>query len=223
MDFDIHQLEKLDPYGDEATDAAEGYADALTGQFRDSPEGEACLKVVPEIGYWTNRFVYLLFVYCRRSVANLMLEDVEEILTDVFPRKITPESPESANEIIPELIAFWEFLQREYDLPECERVLKYLHYLGPGYADIMNDPSRFGPTKAFVMAGREAGFDMTREEEMHKFALLYNAFLQSEPQSEYEFTRPQRVAPAHGRARQDKKAKRKMAQAARRKNRKKRK
>ncbi len=43
----------------------------------------------------------------------------------------------------------------------------------------MNDPAMFGMAKSIIMKGRDAGFDMSDEEEMGKFIELYNASMKS--------------------------------------------
>jgi hypothetical protein len=39
---------------------------------------------------------------------------LREILSEIFPRKISLASPEDVHDALPELIAFWEYLKREY-------------------------------------------------------------------------------------------------------------
>jgi len=222
MEFDIHRLDSLDPDCDEMDTILGDYVDELVELFRDSPEGQPLLEAVSDTGLWVDRFVYLLFQHCGYSVSNLEIDDLENVLIDVFPRKVTPSSPEDAEGVIPELIAFWEYLRREHNLPHCDSVLKYLHSLKPKYASIINDPSRFGPAKSFLLAGQAAGFDMTDEREMHAFMNLYNQSQLSQEEVSQLGGGPNEPSGAR-KAPKDKKAKRKMAKAARRKNRKRRK
>ena len=56
---------------------------------------------------------------------------LRELLTEVFPRKITLHAPEDANDALPELIAFWEYLQREYKLPAVRAMLSSLRGVKP--------------------------------------------------------------------------------------------
>jgi hypothetical protein len=102
---------------------------------------------------------------------------VQLILENLFPRKISLMQPEDADDVIPELIAFWQFLKREYQFKNADATLKYLKKLQPRYREIMNDSSRFGMAKSFMTAGTQAGFDMTTQEGLTAFQLQYNANL----------------------------------------------
>jgi len=95
--------------------------------------------------------------------------DVDEILLDLFPRKITLESPDDADDVIPELSAFWQFLKREYNLSNANIILDFLHRIEAEFNDIMNDTSKFGMAKSFMTMGQSAGFDMTDQEDMNRF------------------------------------------------------
>ena len=84
-------------------------------------------------------------------------------------------SPDDADDAIPELIAFWQFLKREYQFSSADAILEYLHELEPNFRDIMNDTSKFGMAKSFFMMGQKAGFDMSTQEGLNAFTLHYNA------------------------------------------------
>jgi hypothetical protein len=64
-------------------------------------------------------------------------------------------------------------------LARAEAVLKYLRGIQARYKAIMNDPSRFGMAKSFVMMGQAAGFDMTKQEDIDAFVATHNASLAS--------------------------------------------
>lgn len=51
--------------------------------------------------------------------------DLEEVIYDLFPRKVITERGDRA-EIIQELRAFWHFLQRVYQLPQAKQMLARL-------------------------------------------------------------------------------------------------
>jgi hypothetical protein len=101
--------------------------------------------------------------------------DLEEIVSGYFPRKISLRSPEEAEEAIPELIAFWEYLGREFDLVAAQSALLSLAEIQPSFVAIMNDSSRFGPAKSLFMQGHAEGFDMTDPRQMNAFIAVYNA------------------------------------------------
>lgn len=171
MAFDIHRLDDLDDFDEELTTA---YDDELLDLFVASPEGQAFAKTHPGLGFWASR----LLEYGRTYTTNLteMDEgDVEELLTDVFPRKISLSAPEEADDGIPEMIAFWEYLEREYKLPNAGDILRYLRSVKPAqFRAWMNDSERFGMAKSLFSLGQSAGFDMTSEEGSAAFMNHYN-------------------------------------------------
>ena len=120
--------------------------------------------------------------------------DVQIVLEQLFPRKISLFSPEEADDAIPELIAFWQFLKREYQLNHADDILEYLHEIEPEFRDIMNDSSKFGMAKSFFMMGQKAGFDMSTQEGLDEFMLHYNANIA--PQLVAEATQSEELFPA---------------------------
>ena len=150
------------------------YVETLVKLFLKSEEGVALLETDPGAGGWADCFLNYGYSYLGVFPTRMTRVEVEEILTDLFPRKISLLSPEDADEIIPELLAFWTFLQREYQLVHAGTILRFLRKIEPEFHSIMNDSSRFGMAKSFVAMGSEMGFDMTDEADMQKFMLHYN-------------------------------------------------
>lgn len=104
--------------------------------------------------------------------------DVDELLTDLFPQKITLIEPEEADFGLPAMIAFWEFLKREFQLENADEILDYLRSVKPEkFRSWMNDSSRFGIGKLFMMIGQSSGFDMTNPDDVDLFNHLYNSNL----------------------------------------------
>jgi len=89
MDFDIHQLDGVDPGGDKAEEASGKYQDELIERFVDSPEGRARIEVAPELGYWAAQLIYYGWGYIGVTLPRMTVKDVEEIVTELFPRKIS--------------------------------------------------------------------------------------------------------------------------------------
>jgi hypothetical protein len=84
--------------------------------------------------------------------------------------------PESAPEIIDELRSFWQFLQRQYQLPAAAGILPLLdHRAEQRLRDELANPANYGMAKSFFMQGMQAGFDMTTKEGTEAFMLAYNA------------------------------------------------
>lgn len=223
MAFDIRQLDTLEEFDEEVFYA---YQDALLDQFLDSPEGQTHLAEDPDMGFWAAQFMYYSFAYLGATLPRMRTADVDEVVTDLFPAKISLQSPDDADETIPELLAFWQFLKREYRLRNADTVLRRLRKIAPGFKDIMNDPSRFGMAKSFFTMGQASGFDMTSEEGMGEFVELYNASIVGSLPDVGGFPGLLPGFPKTSgskKARAKKKKSRKAAKASRKKNRRKRK
>lgn len=102
-------------------------------------------------------------------------DDLEEVLYDLFPRKVITERGDGA-EIIQELRAFWHFLQRVYQLPHARQILARLTPQAARRLEReLQEPANFGMAKSFVLMGQEAGFDMESPEGMRAWVEAYNA------------------------------------------------
>ncbi len=101
----------VDP--DKAYARLESWLDNIIPIFLESPEYKKLSKANKKSGgSWFHLFMDLELGYIGKDLKALDIEDVEEILLELFPRKvICPDS--KAKTIIPELIAIWEFLHRE--------------------------------------------------------------------------------------------------------------
>ncbi len=225
MDFDIHQLDRISP-GSEGSEAAfEAFQQTLLERFAQSPEGQERSKADPDMGYWAAQLMYYGYQYEGKAVPRMAVGDVETVVTDLFPRKISLLSPEQADDVIPELTAFWKYLKREFHLPQADAVLEFLREIEPDLPGMMNDPSNFDMAKSFFMMGQAAGFDMTTQEGLDAFMLVYNTELlarQSPPQPSLppSLSEPfRRLDPAQRKA---EKKRRKRAEQARKRNRKRR-
>ena len=143
----------------------------------------------------------------------------EEILTELFPRKISLLKPDDAAEAIPELVAFWRYLKREHALGQADEILGLLEELAPDFISMMNDPSNFGMAKSIFSMGQGAGFDMTDEAESKAFIDLFNAASLGDALDLPGV--PKRPSGSSRTARAHRKRKRKMTRASRKKSRRK--
>ncbi len=174
MTFDINALASCSEDWDKELEA---YTDELIELFAESPEGQAHREEYQNIG-WSGQFVSLGFIYQEVLLPDMFDDDVEAILFEIFPRKISLMSPDDADDVIPELIAFWQYLHREYQLSNAEDILDFLKAMDPKeFQAEMNNPANFGMAKAFFQGGLDAGFDMTTEEGAREFQSVYNADL----------------------------------------------
>jgi hypothetical protein len=174
-DLNIHALDSLEPGDDKADKAFDRYRRSLVDLFCASAEGQTHVAKHSSPGFWAGCLLDFGFNYIGVTLPNMTVSDLEEIVCGYFPRKVSLRSPEEAQDTIPELIAFWRFLGREFALDTAEAALRYLGEIQPSFTRIMNDPSRFGMAKSFFMAGQAAGFDMTDQDQMNMFITAYNA------------------------------------------------
>ena len=177
MDFDIHQLDDRDPESEETEAALDAFQEALLERFAQSPEGQERLQADPELGFWAAQLIYYGYQYEGATIPQMTVGHVRTVVTDLLPRKITLQSPEQADDAIPELVAFWKYLGREFRLPHADAILKFLREVESSFPGTMNDPSNFGMAKSLFAMGGAAGFDMTTQEGLDAFMLAYNASL----------------------------------------------
>ena len=227
MDFDIYRLDNLEfDRSEEEFNKIEIFHEELIDQFVNSPEGIEYLDKYSCIGNWVWNLIQFGFNYLGTSLPKMNKYDVKEIITDLFPKKISfgnsEEAVTEAAVVVPELLAFWHFLERRFNLPHSREIITFLKEIEPGCVEIMNDSSRFGLAKSFVTLGQQAGFDMSNPEEYSKFTHLYNA---SRLASETDFLNFEADTPSIHKAKVIKAKKKKirqMSKASRKKNKKKR-
>ncbi|MDJ0574740.1 MAG: plasmid pRiA4b ORF-3 family protein [Xenococcaceae cyanobacterium MO_234.B1] len=177
MSVNLYRIDSIKDY-DEAIEALSDYVEELVEEFVQSPEGKAYLKAHPEmeeyVGSWIDNLLYFGYAYESITLPHMTKNNVEAIVTRLFPNKVSLLDPDEADTTIPELTAFWQFLKREYQHPKATQILKFLKKIQPQFKEMMNDSSNFGIAKSFFMAGKAAGFDMTTEEGLKAFQEHHN-------------------------------------------------
>ncbi|GAP99850.1 hypothetical protein [Leptolyngbya sp. NIES-2104] len=98
-------------------------------------------------------------------------------MESTLPRKVTILDPSEAEDAIPELVAFWRFLQRQYNLRSANAIVKYLESIATQFPGMMSDPARGGIAKTLMMMGHQAEFDMTNSQGIEAFQQQYTASL----------------------------------------------
>ena len=173
MVFDIQQ-KIFDRDGMPIEKKARQYQDELVQLFEQSPEGQAFRSAGVD-GGWVGMVIEFGIDYLSVTPPRITPSGLREILFDIFPRKVSTIADE-APAIIRELQAFWQFLQREFQLENAAACLKILDDKAVRkLREKLSDPANFGIAKSFFMMGLERGFDMTTEEGMNKWMAIYNA------------------------------------------------
>ena len=139
-----------------------------------SPEGLALRDEGVE-GGWATMLIDFGLHYLSVTPPQMTPRHLREILFELFPRKVSAPADE-APEIIRELQAFWQFLQREFQLENAAACLGILNDRAARELQRkMSDPATFGIAKSFVMMGMERGFDLSTEEGINEWMATYNA------------------------------------------------
>jgi len=157
----------------------EAVHDALAGvveSFLDSPDA-AGLKDREIAGGWLHELVILAFEYGFGPAVLWTGAGVEEILSELLPRKMTVASESEAADAIPIFRSFFRWIARVAKPRDAEGMLKALDDLEAEFPSMMMDESRFGMAKGFVLAGERAGYDMSTQEGFDAFMQEYNEHL----------------------------------------------
>lgn len=177
MTVNLHQLDQIQDY-DQAIAALEGFVEELVLEFVASIEAQTYLQSHPVmeeyVGSWIDHLLYLGYAYESVTLPQMTMKNVEVIVAQLFPRKISLLDPTEADTAITELMAFWQFLKREYKHPQAHKIIKFLKQIQPKFSRMMNDSSNFGVAKSFLMSGMAAGFDMTTEAGVKQFQQRQN-------------------------------------------------
>jgi hypothetical protein len=175
MPFTINEP-VFDEQGSYLDEKAVCYEHALMDQFTASPEGQAIIGTGTELG-WAGAMIHYAINYPGVTPPTMTPSDLEEVIYNLFPRKVLAERGDGA-EIIQELRAFWHFLQRVYQLPQARQMLALLTPQAARRLEReMQEPANFGMAKSFILMGKEAGFDMESPEGMQAWVAAYNATL----------------------------------------------
>ena len=179
MSFDINLLDDLDDdldY-DDVEPLIENYIDDIVKQFSQSPEGQAHAVQYPEIGSWIFYLIDFGYKYEGFVLSQMTKDDMKTMMEDLLPRKVALANKSEAEDAVPELVAFWSFLEREYNFKNAKGIINYLLSIKDKFPDWMFDPARGGIAKNFFLSGIEAGFDMSSQEGMNTFKEIYNTQL----------------------------------------------
>ncbi len=223
MSFDIRK--DLAPDGELGEGAAREYIETLFERFTASPEARALPQAEEELG-WAVTQVQLGIDYLGATPPETSPAELNEIVFEIFPRKVTVEASE-ASAIVRELEAFWRFLGREFQLANAAACLELLDGGAASRLEAeLSDPANFGPAKRFAMFSQGAGFDLGSEAGTAEAIQAYNAALSASPTPPVgslgaELGRSQQPAThKSARPRSRRKARRRAAKASRKKNRK---
>jgi hypothetical protein len=139
--------------------------------FSKSSEGQLVSNNIGNLN-WHRCLLDFGLVMHIEIVDTMSLETVQDFVLNHVPRVVTIE-PEMAVELVWELAMFWQFLNREYKLPQAQEIFDWLTQDGLiGKVEAaLGDESHFSIVKSMVMKGIRAGYDMTTTEGVNQFML----------------------------------------------------
>jgi len=179
MAFDVYER-LFDEDGEYEEEATFRYREELHELFVASPEGQELVRQQGIVKGWADIFMDYGIRYLRRTPAEMSLDEVEEVLFDLFPRKVSAD-PESGEEIVHELQAFWTFLQREFHVANADACLRLLTpATGRRLEKEMQNPRNFDMAKSLVMLGKARGFDTRSPKGMEAWINTYNKELSAD-------------------------------------------
>jgi hypothetical protein len=163
---DEYSDEELDAILDEVFDW--GMAFSKSRYFRGLTEEQK-----RESEFIVMSFTEFMYVHHGLSNSEWDEEGLEECCSETLPRKISADEPYFKS-IAPVLSAFFEFLGDKGLLRNAPNLVKRIKEIDNKIVKNAADPKNWGMSKSFFIAAKDAGFDLTKEDERNKFIELYN-------------------------------------------------
>jgi hypothetical protein len=209
----IGALSELEVDGDELDEERRAeLEEELVRRFAGSPEAKGLGDV-----HWCRTVMDLAANHLGVTIASVGAPELREVLFELLPRKVMVDAS-AAGEIVAECQAFFAFLKRELPVREADACLRVLGAAAAKKLEAaLSDPRNFGMAKSMMMAGAEAGFDMSSKEGVDAWMReLQGKPLPSSIQLPPVGVAPHRMDPKAARAKRNE---RKAARRARKKNR----
>jgi hypothetical protein len=114
-----------------------------------------------------------MYSYCLEQPKDWSEESIEEILLDVFPRKLSVES-EFYDAVEPILTGFLGFLQQKNHISNADVLIKSLKKHSKTMVKNANDSGSWGFAKQLMMDARDKGVDFNDETAISEFIQRQN-------------------------------------------------
>ncbi|MEQ8279049.1 MAG: hypothetical protein RMA76_32925 [Deltaproteobacteria bacterium] len=131
---------------------------ALVAAFASSPEAKKCTRVA-----FAGTFMDIAARVLEQTVVSMDAATVAEVLEEGFARHVTVQPTEAAA-IVAEMRAFYRYLGRAYDLEQADACVRKLQRMKKRLEVALADTSKYAPSKAAVMRGFAAGYDVSTPE-----------------------------------------------------------
>ncbi len=160
-------------HGEIQEEEASEYLDNAKDAFSSCDEGQRLQNDGQKLGYVYN-FLEIGLKHFRATVDSMTVADARAILLEVFPRTVSKESKDCIK-VVDELCAFWHFVDRVHQLESAKKIETEIRAMLAEFRKEMSDPKNYGMAKSIVMAAKAEGYDITSQEDMHKFLAVYNS------------------------------------------------
>jgi len=148
---------------------------AVTNLFKNLPK-----TAQENAGFIISVFGEKMYDYPGETPAEWSAEGLSEVITDVFPRKISADE-ETFMSVESVLTAFFQYLNDRGYIKNANKLIKALKEAAPIMVEQATDSSNWGFAKQFVMAAFNEGVDIEDKQAMDKFTQKYNAQITSSP------------------------------------------
>jgi hypothetical protein len=181
LEDELDDLDDEDEYSDEKLDANVEKAVTYWKEFSTSELfSELTESEKEESRFIVEMFAEYMYAYNLVPVEKWNVQDMEEICTDILPRKVTSEGS-FFHSMAPVLSAYFQFLDMKSGVVvDASGMASRVQALGPTIVKNGMNPRYWGMAKSFFMAAQEAGYDITDETEIHRAMADYNARLLSD-------------------------------------------
>ena len=139
MAINIFNADNLD--SEAANEKMEQWLDDLRPFYLNSPEYKKLSKANKKAqGDWFDNFMFFYLNYIGNDIKELDVEAAKEITLELYPGQMLC-SDSQAKTIIPELIAYWQFLHRELNqdkkqLKHVQSVISFLQSIRKNYLQL---------------------------------------------------------------------------------------
>lgn len=127
-----------------------------------------------EAEYIIGNFAEFAFNYPGEQVGAWTRAGVQEVCTDLIPRKVTAEA-EYFDRVGPVLAQFFDFLADAGYMVNAAALGRDVRRIAPQIAKNAADPRKWGMAKSIGMQAVQAGVDLSDEKALERFIMQYNA------------------------------------------------
>jgi uncharacterized protein YchJ len=155
-------------------DTARRRAAELTKRFLKSSEAAQLPdELLDDAGLITHKVLEFVWVYAGRRPEEIDEPALQEVLTEVFPRKVTAERA-LFEKIAPVTEALLRWAESEGILANTEGLVRVVHSWGDAIVANGMNPRYWGMAKSLYMQMRAAGVDTADEEAVQRYIAEYN-------------------------------------------------